>query len=53
MVYIKKIAKKCHFEKISNHFQVILLLKNISYNVFKVLLGTFIVKGAKEVVDDA
>jgi hypothetical protein len=53
MVYIKKFAKKCHFEKNSNYFQVILLFKSINYNVFKVLLGTFAVKGAKEVVDNA
>ncbi len=53
MVYIKHLLKLSHFQKNSNHLQVILLLKSTSYSVFKVLLGTFTIKGAKEVVDNA
>jgi len=39
MVYIKKLPKICHFQKNLSPFTNPLLLKNTSYNVFKMLLG--------------
>jgi hypothetical protein len=41
MVYIKKLLNICHCQKFQIHLQVLLLLKNTSYNVFKMFLGIF------------
>jgi hypothetical protein len=41
MVYIKKLLKNVIFKKIQIHLQVFLLLKNTSYNAFKVFLDIF------------
>jgi len=41
MVYIKNLLKIWHCQKIQVHLQVLLLLKSIGYNVFKMFLGIF------------
>jgi len=41
MIYIKKLLKICHFQKNQVYLQILLLLKNIGYHVFKVILGIF------------
>ncbi len=47
MVYILKCFKMSFSKKIQLHLQVLLLFKNIGYNVFKMIFGENTVKGVK------